>query len=335
MYHFHPAILVANRQINHEAGHILRENLFVKLMTNAPQYGFGLVSQGLPVVAEDDSASRVTYSATEITLILGTDTLHHPPSILLFAGDDMNIFCRMLLRSNLSRHFQSSLSIVMRGVALTRTSIWKLLEPFRRLHSMASVSITGQIEDEYKSNLIAEMSKQAPGNYTVVQGIQNAMKEGDQAASIHDFSIAISKFKRAWEDNKDWYWTHHVTTAILGNAILDEDHFNTTFVPTRLAIGTKLAITYLKLENHSQAYEWIKNALMNTWPCHQGAGDRPRVAAYASIYSIAAQASEGLGLVKRAVEEMKEAVRHDPGDSKLATELLRLERKIQSGDGDL
>ena len=57
-------------------------------------------------------------------------------------------------------------------------------------------------------------------------------------------------------------------------------------------------------------------------------GARSSGAIRAALYCVAAQASEGLGLVRRAVEEMAEAVRHDSGNTKLALELVRLKEKV-------
>ena len=54
---------------------------------------------------------------------------------------------------------------------------------------MASVSITGQIDFEYTSNLDLD---------TVCQEIQDVMEKGNQAAIIYDFSAAVSRYKRAW-----------------------------------------------------------------------------------------------------------------------------------------
>lgn len=57
---------------------------------------------------------------------------------------------------------------------------------------------------------------------------------------------------------------------------------------------------------------------------------------------MAAQASEGLKSAERAVEEMKDAVQHDPGDLDLAPKLKHLKTRLeyvtkmlQSGDGGL
>lgn len=319
MYHFHPAILAVNRQINIEASTILRQNMFVKLTTNASEYGMDVKVNGLPVVAEDDSASRVTYSAIELTLIFHGEAREHCPCVLMFAGDDMITFCRVVLRLGLPGNLQSSLTIAITGVAPTTTSILKLLEPFHRLHSMALVRITGQIESGYKADLITKMSKQAPAIHTVIQEIRNVIDQCDQVASIDDSSTTISKLGRAWEDSEDQSRANP---------------FHPVFHLIRSELEVKLAETYLKLDNHSRAHEWISLTMALITPYPPIPRNRPRAAAYiggatyASVYSLAAQASEGLGLVGRAVEEMRAAVWHDPGGSKLAAELVRLERKM-------
>lgn len=71
----------------------------------------------------------------------------------MFAGDDMATFCRILSRKY---PFPGSLLIEVTGVAQI-TSVLKLLRPFRRVHGMASVRITGLIEGDYRSDLITKM----------------------------------------------------------------------------------------------------------------------------------------------------------------------------------
>lgn len=305
-------------------------------MTDAPEHGIDFETRGLPVVAESDSASRVTYSTSELTLSLDTETRIYNPSVLLFAGDDMTIFCRVLLRSFCR---QSSLSIAITSVAPTTRTILKLLEPFRRLDSMVSVRITGKIEVEYKTDLIAKMMRQAPGMDTFVQEVQDTMKQGDQAAINKDCSAAKAKYTRALEDLKDGYCLHDSKTGyclydsmtICQSGTYNGQSLHTAFVQTMLNLSIKIAITYLKRKSHSRAHKWIHLALAQINPFRRVAGARPGGAGCAIMYSIAAAASEGLGLVERATEEMKEAVRHDPGDSKLTTELDRLEKKTQNG----
>lgn len=332
MYHFYLAILSANRQINVEAGKTLSENLFVKLTTNGPtrvmnreKIGLPVMNlerTGLPVVAEDDLASRVSYSAAELTLTLGTEARENYPT-LMFAGDDINTFCRILLRLGLYQSWPVSLLIAITGDAPTTTSISKLLEPFRRLHSMTSVRITGQMEVEYKSKLIAGLLKEAPETDVLYQELQNVMEESDEATSGHDFAVAISRFQRAWEDNQDNYVTNVPVDAILKCGNLRGQSIYTAYYVIRLALSTKLAIIYLRLKKYSEAHAWI-NAGRSRSSYPQEAGG----AEHASRCWIAAQSSEGLGLVKQAIEEMEEAVHHDPDDSKLSEELVRLKRKM-------
>ncbi len=203
---------------------------------------------------------------------------------------------------------------------------------------MASVQITGHIDVEYKLDLIARMSEERPEVDTFVQEMQDAIKEGDQAARLHDFSTAISRYERTWEDNNDYRRTSVALLelrTVLKRGRFSGQTYHTAFLSTMLALTIKLAKTYLRLKKHTRAHQWISLALAQINPFGQLDGARPCGAEGARIYSIAAQASEGLGVVGRAVDEMKEAVRHDPGDSKLTTELVRLERKIQSAREDV
>lgn len=327
VYHFHTAILAVNCQINHEASQILQENHFVKLTTNDAIHEMEFC-QSLVVVAESELASRVTYSLIDLNLIPDRKSPGIYPSVIMFAGDDMSTFCRFLLRLGLD--FHCSLSIAISDTAPVTTSTLKLLEPFRRLHSLNSVRIAGHVSDEFKSDLIAKMMNKAPEIHTILGDIQRNLERGDQAVSNNDYFTAKEIYKRALEENDDRdYLIHKSSKTIL------MDDLEAAFSDNRFALSTKLAVTYLKTENHSRAHEWITWALWEIGHYGRVAGDPPGGAEAANLYSIAAQASEGLGLVGRAVEELNEAVWHDPEDLELTTELVRLKTKVQSGDGEL
>ena len=333
MYQFHPAILAVNRQTNLEADRILRENLFVKLTTIAPKYSLDLPHGGLRVVAERDQASRVTYAASEITFSTA-EIFDQRQSVYLFPVDEMTTACTALMdpmsgNSKNGSIFRANMSISITGVATTTTSILKLLEPLRRLYSLASVKIMGNINNEYKSALIDKMLK-LPDFDAAVRKIQETVKEGDRATISKDYSIAVARYKRAFNDVTDCcWWLSEKNATIYTRAKHSRETYNTVFVENMRDLHTKLAVIHVKLQDFLRAHQWISYALKRIHPDEQMSVEN------ANIYSIAAQASEGLGMVERAIEEMREAVHHQPQDSRLAMELLRLEGKMQGGDGDL
>lgn len=325
MYHFHPAILAANHQINHEAVKTLRQNLFVKLTTKAPGHELDLEVGDLPLVAKYDLATPVTYCASELTLVLPSATCDDCPLTFMFAGNDMTIFCRVLLRCC----FQGSLSIAITGLAPPRTSVSQLLEPFRRLHSLASVTIIGQISDAYKSDLVATTLLQAPEFDAVIQNIEDTIGQGDRAAKDKEYSTAITKYEEALLDDDD-YQCHF---AKLKADSFSGDNFHKLCVQIPLDLSTRIATNYLNLENHGRAQQWVTFALAQSRFCGGISPARPGGVSYSMIYSIAAHVSEVLGLIQQAVGAMKWAVWYDPGKLEFAMELARLEGKMQSGEG--
>ena len=339
MYQFHPAILSVNHQINEEAGHILRDNLFVKLTTDVLAHIY-LEGNGLRGVAEDDLASRVTYCASELTLVAGTKIDEEDLSTLVFPADELDMFCSVLLRSCLARHIctpavQLSIMITITGIALNATSHLRLLEPFYRLYGLSSVRIFGEVSDEYKSILTARMLMSTPDFDAAVQDIHDTMKMGDQAADNKNFSTAIARYKRALDSNFDNWPSHEDLTTPIKMGRLSGNALYNAFSKIEWELEFKLAVTYLKIESHERAHRLISSHLRDIKSHDQEPGARPGGPGVASIYSVAAQASEGLGLVEQAVEEMKEAVEHDPADPEWATELVRLKWKAQNGGGDL
>ena len=250
MYQFQPAILAVNRQINHEASQTMRGNFFVRVTLD-----FQFDTTSLPVVAKEDLACRVTYPAIEVSIV---DTEHShlnaDPWSLMFAGDDMVTFCRILSRRY---PFPGSLWIVITGVAQT-TSVLKLLEPFRRLHGMASVRITGPIEDDYRSDLISTMLKQAPDGDTVLQRIEDVIQEGDQAASTHDYSTAVSMFRKAFDDTDDYWKIYDTAEVIVESGAFNGQSLTVAFAQMMVTLAIKLVITNLRFGNFGQMSRWNK-----------------------------------------------------------------------------
>ncbi len=257
---------LSTRQTNLEAGRILRENLFVKLTTYAPKYGLDLYGYGLRVVAERDRARRVTYAASEITFSTAL-TWDKYQSVYLFPVDEMTTFCMALMRHTSGPSgddgpiMNANMSVSITDVATTTTSVLKLLEPLRRLHSLASVKIVGHISIEYKSALIDKMLK-LPDIDAVVQKVQETVKEGDQATISKDYSIAVAKYKRAVDDVADYFcWLVHSYSTIYIRGKHSRETYDTVFDDNMLDLCTKLAVVHVKLQNYLRAHQWISCAL--------------------------------------------------------------------------
>ena len=314
-----------NRQINHEAGQILRENFFVKAFVTAPIVDSSW--DGLPFIALGCMASRIRYHAIELTLTSDTEILSQPYWIFLFSGDNLTTFCRILLRSREFGNAKSSLSIAITDLAPAMRTILKFMEPFRRLHSIASAKITGKIEPKYKSDLIARiLSRRALDPDASFQEYQDTMEQGDQASANGEYSTAIEKYRTALEEGTDFSSTYDTCEMFLENERFRDQSFKSAFFQIKFAIETKLAVIYLNTGSHTRARAWICLAVdvihdHLLWMLSRGPGD-------VSIHTIAAQASEGLELAERAAEEMEEEVLHQPRNLDLAGKLKFLKLKL-------
>ena len=253
MYQFHPAILAVNRQINLEASQTMRGNFFVRVMLD-----FQFDTNSLPVVAKEDLACRVTYPAIDVSILDMTHYhLNADTRSFMFAGDDMSTFCRILSRKY---PFPGSVWIAITGVAQT-TIVLKFLEPFRRIYGMASVRITGLTEDAYRSDLIMRMLEQAPDGDTALQEIQIATEEGNQAASIHEYSTAVSRFRKAFDYTDDYWKIYEKADVIVESGKFKGQRLTVSFAQTLLILAIKLAMTTAKLQfgGCMQKFHWIKN----------------------------------------------------------------------------
>ena len=207
-------------------------------------------------------------------------------------------------------------------------TILKLMEPFRRLHSIAPVKITGKTEAKYKSDLIARMLRRARDTDPYLQEYQDTMEQGDQAATIKDYPTAIANYKRALEEGCDFCAFYDVDKIILESGKFRGQYFDVAFGQIKFALEMKLASTCLNFGKHTHAREWIILAVDDiNRSLYQS--KRSGLATHARTHMIAAEASEGLELAERAVEEMKEEMLHNPGDSDLAVKQDRLKSRLE------
>lgn len=265
----------------------------------------------------------------ELTLVWDTESLNHPYWIFLFPSDEIVTFCRIFMTSGKFDNPKSSLSIAMTDVAPPMTSILKLLEPFRRLHSIASVKITGKIDAKYKSDLIVRMLRRATDTDAYFQEYQDAMEQGDQAARNNEFPTAIAKYRRALEEGDDFCGVYNTHEVLLESGKYQGQCFDLAFIQIKFALKSKLALIYLHLGNHERAHAWINLAVKDIYHYlhRKERTGRPVDAAHVSVSTIAAQVSEGLKLAERAVEEIE--VQLNPGDINLAMKQKRLKTKLE------
>ena len=235
----------------------MRGNFFVRVTLD-----FQFDTNSLPVVAKEDLACRVTYPAIEVSIVDMTHShLNADMRSFMFVGDDMATFCRILSRKY---PFSGSLLIGVTGVAPT-PSVLKLLEPFRRVHGMASVRITGLIEGDYRSDLITKMLEEAPNGDTVLQKIGNTIKEGDQAAGIHDYLTAISKFRKALDDTDDYWTIYDTAEVIVEKGVFKGQSLAVAFAQVLVSVTFKIVMTSLILLNFRQMFFWNKLGLANVF----------------------------------------------------------------------
>lgn len=76
-------------------------------------------------------------------------------------------------------------------IATTSSRVRRLLEPFRRLHSMNNLQIIGSIPEKYKAEVIADISKPLPKNQEPCDHVLTCFKEAISKNDCGDFATSV------------------------------------------------------------------------------------------------------------------------------------------------
>ena len=76
-------------------------------------------------------------------------------------------------------------------------SLQRLLEPFRRLHSVGNVIITGSVDRQYREDIIASLSATHIGAHALVDMVTVIGKRGDDFVHAGDYAQAYSTYMAA------------------------------------------------------------------------------------------------------------------------------------------
>ena len=237
----------------------------------------------------------------------------------------VGVFPRYQLVSSASAITRSSSLLVCRSSSLL---VWSsrpfpqqriLLEPFSILHSVNNfeiISMNGKME-RIDAQLMKEVKEKAGGLPPSIEEVVIATikieDDGNEAFRAGDFSHAAVLYKSAWEDlgARHYYYRQWLYNP----AEFFESDRRRLHVRLRLRVAAFLCLQ-LWSEAHETATQEIKSiAGIKDF----GSGTYCGPSDLAKLYYLRAQASEGMGKLTQAVEDVREALRFDPNNMEMKT----------------
>ena len=347
LYDFQPAILRTNKRINVEARRLLYDDNMFVLVRHPAVFPWDALRVGeltLLAVKEDEGRCSLSSSRISLHVDLKYDLKYHGPEDLpmkprfVMAANELGTLCRTLER--LDQDFPGFLTglnvklgifpryqLVANASAITGSPsllVWSprpfpeqriLLEPFSALHSVKNLeiaSVDGKTE-RIDAQLMEEVKERAcglpPSREEVMATTTKIEDHGNKAFRAGDFLHASVLYKSAWENLKarDYYYYREMLSK-------PAEFIEGTRARLQLGlrIRSSLVAALLRLQLWSEAH---KTATQQTreiartkdvgWEIYYDPGE------LAKLYYQRALASEGMGKLTQAVEEIREALRFD------------------------
>ena len=220
-------------------------------------------------------------------------------------------------------------------IGTTSSRVRRLLEPFRRLHSMKDLHITGPLSDIYKSEVIADMGKPPPSNEDLCNRVFISLEKAFDKFDNGDFASSIPEFLNTLDELDD--------AATREHRIIDfNEGFFTECCDACLAIDfvvwTELAWAYLRTGDINNAENWLFQIVRRY--THSYCGTRLRGHQAIMISHLDSQILEKLSVMPDPTCDfrfyyplylrklLKEKLRHEPENELLVQELEKQEAEV-------
>lgn len=361
LYDLQPAVLRTNKQINKEARRFLyNDNLFVLVKYPHVESLDLLWTEELTLLAAEEDEVRSFRSALRISLhvdlcIHGNDNMRLTSQFVI-AANDLSVFCSILKKiDNEGPGLLSSLKLILQVYPLFQLDVdafaytgpssrvsrsprslaqqRRLLEPFATLRSMTLEIADVDGETQYIDVQLMEDIKERAGRppYSMKEVLDTSARikeQGNQAFRAGDFAHANTLYKSALENLNAG--ERYLDTDIQEGEFTEQTYFEAHF-SLAFRIWSNTVATHLRLQQWTAAHEkaikgiekieTVRNAGENIV---FGPGE------VAKLYFRRALASEGMGKINRAVEEVRTALDLDPNSAQMKAKLR--EWKLQAKD---
>ncbi len=354
-YDFQPAILRTSKRINSEARRFLyNDNLFVLVRYSHALRGIFdvLRTPNLTILAAKEDEVHCFRSALRISLHVdlcnqGKEDLG-VESQFVIAANELLLFCKILRQlNNETPGFLSALNLVLgvfpsyqlhvgvsEDTGPSGQTIWsprslpqqrRLLEPFATLHSMLEFNIADvhAKTERLDARLMQDVKKRATQfpssteeNLVTVAQIK---EQGNEAFRTGDFVVAKQLYESAMQTMRGYLTTATQEGKITARTtrINSRAHYKAAFPIRSNSIAALLGLQQW-MAAHKEANELIEHlkSLEDT-----RMDVRFDFGQEIKIYYRRALASEGMGKMAQAVEEIREALRLDPNNTRLKAKL--------------
>ena len=355
LYNFQPAILRTNKKINNEAHRFLyNDNLFVLVRYPRRHPWHALVRGHLTPLPVKEDEVHCSLSSSRLSMLvdlqahdLGDEELDGltVESGFVIVANELEILCRILvrldqehpgflMRLNLKLGIFPPYQLVANAPAITGSSsplAWKsrpfpeqriLLEPFSTLYSVKNFAIasidgrTDLIDAQLMQGVKGRASRPPPSLEEVTVTTRKIEEHGNEAFGAGDFLHACVLYKKARAHLKRWINYH-------GRELFSEfNEGDRARLQLGLRIRSSLVAALIRLQRWSEAHMSVTDEIWDI----AGTEDFGRVKCcdpsdLAKLYYLRALASEGMGKLTEAGEDIRQALRFDPQNTEIRATL--------------
>ena len=220
-------------------------------------------------------------------------------------------------------------------IRLMSPRVRRLLEPLRELHSIRDPQIMGPLTEEYKAEVITDISKHLPSNQDRFDNVLTTFGEAINSFNFGNFYSSISAFRNTLDELND---AKHLHRGIVHTKFTTGPYAGfiiwVAYKKLRITVWTNLVRAYLKIGDIDTAEKWLLcvfrvfiHERWDFWTMAPGEHD------FATVFHLESQIQEErermghsvcrLYHLPTTIVALKEKLRREPGNSLLAQRLRK------------
>ncbi|KAL9026790.1 MAG: hypothetical protein Q9196_004601 [Gyalolechia fulgens] len=278
-YKYDLAILLANKQIHHEAKKAFQDNVFVKITTPWEESIGHINSEGrVPIVTTGPAAENFPSFHLWIWIDAPGAPLRGTPTSMLICLEDLPLFTRMWHLSNLShrslnRHLQ--LKLTLKDPHLPDRKIPKdlqirLLRPFGIVKDLDSFSIHGaKVLPSVEEALKEEQATPDPSAeecleraFALKDAGNNALRAGHYTAALQLYTDAFAAIHITVSGRKRYIHADAYYMREFASGNYKGQRCDYIRLDIRFQLVANVIQTYLKMHNWEEARFWGKRSII-------------------------------------------------------------------------